>query len=316
MIAEAFNPQMVELAREAKGYSRAEFARLLGVSQPKVSRVEEGISEPTPDELTRYAELLDQPTGLFFQHGVLRSQNPVSFFRKTTSLPLKTVTQFSARMNLRRLEILREIEPIGLRSFTSIPHISVESIEQVELAAAELRRWWRLPRGPIKNLTQVVEDAGCVIELFDFGVGKIDALALGGGTTHPVVFLNRAYPIDRRRFSLAHEVGHLVLHRSITETVEDEANVFAGALLMPAEDIVSELYPLNVEKLIQLKAKWGCSMQAILKRAAKLNRISERSERFLWMQLGQLGYRTSEPLKGDLPDEQPTPINERIKKSQ
>ena len=306
-----FNCEMLRLVREAKALSQSELAKQLGVSQPKVSRFEDGISAPNPEELTKLSEVLGQSSEFFHQAGSARSQSAVSFFRKTTSIPMKVITQFNARMNLRRLGILGELGGRKLPARRSISHRPVTTLEEAELAANELRRLWQVPRGPIENLTKLVEDTGCVVELFNFGAGKLDGLAIGGGTETPFVFLNDKFPADRRRFSLAHELAHIVMHRTVTETVEEEANVFAGAFLMPKEDIDTKLYPLTIEKLIALKLEWRCSMKAILKRALQLGRIKTRYEQFLWMRLGQLGYRTTESLENDLPQETPTSIEDR-----
>lgn len=166
--------------------------------------------------------------------------------------------------------------------------------------------------GPVSSVVALVERAGCVVEHFEFPEAKLDGLAIGGGTPMPVIFLNRNYPRDRMRLTLAHELGHLVMHRELRETVEEEAWAFAAEFLMPEAEIGAQLYPLSIESLGALKTKWGVSMQAILKRASDLKRVNSRYAQFLWMRMGQLGYRTCEPFEDRIPPETPTPIEKRM----
>jgi Zn-dependent peptidase ImmA (M78 family) len=83
--------------------------------------------------------------------------------------------------------------------------------------------------------------------------------------------------------------------------------------MMPSTEIEGELSGLNLDRLGQLKKKWGLSMQAILYRARKLNKISESYSRFLWMQIGKCGYRLDEPFEDAIPEERPTELKERLK---
>jgi Zn-dependent peptidase ImmA (M78 family) len=102
------------------------------------------------------------------------------------------------------------------------------------------------------------------------------------------------------------------MHTEPHEKVEDEAWAFAAEFLMPAAEIGQQLDRLNLDKLGRLKKEWGVSMQAILHRARKLEKISESYYRFLWMQIGKCGYRVHEPFEDSIPDEKPTEIEKRL----
>lgn len=65
----------------------------------------------------------------------------------------------------------------------------------------------------------------------------MDGVTMHAPDTLPCIFLNRSQPADRLRFSLAHELGHLIMHRVPTLQMEEEANAFAAAFLAPAKDI-------------------------------------------------------------------------------
>ena len=116
------------------------------------------------------------------------------------------------------------------------------------------------------------------------------------------------------RFTLAHELGHLVMHRFPTATMEDEANQFASAFLMPAGDAASAFQGRRVtlELLAALKPEWKVSMQALLMRAKALGYIDHNQSRYLWQQMGVKGWRLSEPAELDFEHEKPTVLRSII----
>jgi Zn-dependent peptidase ImmA (M78 family) len=120
----------------------------------------------------------------------------------------------------------------------------------------------------------------------------------------PVILLNRNRPSCRQRFSLAHELGHVVLHAYHSEGMEVEANRFAAELLMPAKDILPDLrQPLSLPRLGKLKLKWRTSMSSILYRAKEVGAIDEWQSKNLWISLSSSGYRLVEPIEFDAPRE-------------
>jgi Zn-dependent peptidase ImmA (M78 family) len=120
-----------------------------------------------------------------------------------------------------------------------------------------------------------------------------------------VIVLNGMLPPSARRFALAHELAHLVMHNgSATEDMERDADAFASALLMPASDIRRELTGLRFRALGQLKARWRVSLAALVRRAYDLHVIAERQYRSFFIQLSKLpGGRKNEP--GEFEPEKP-----------
>jgi Zn-dependent peptidase ImmA (M78 family) len=94
------------------------------------------------------------------------------------------------------------------------------------------------------------------------------------------------------RFTLAHELGHLVMHRFPTENMETEANEFASTLLMPSADMRSAFLGRRVtlELLAALKPEWKVAMQALLMRATSLKCVSPNQARYLWQQISARGF--------------------------
>ncbi len=162
----------------------------------------------------------------------------------------------------------------------------------------------QLPIGPVRALTAWMESAGCLIVAEPLGT-RIDGMSQWSGE-HPVVLLSATAPVHRRRLTLAHELGHLVLHTdAVSDDVEREANAFAAEFLMPAEVIKPQLRNLTLGKLIDPKREWGTSMQALIERARSLQLLSNDERSQLYKQMSARGWRTREPASDELVPEIP-----------
>ncbi|MDH5753445.1 MAG: ImmA/IrrE family metallo-endopeptidase, partial [Deltaproteobacteria bacterium] len=113
---------------------------------------------------------------------------------------------------------------------------------------------------------------------------------------------------DRRRFTLAHELGHLVMHRFPTTDMETEANTFASSLLMPRANIRKyfEGKKVDLRLLAGLKPEWRVSMQGLLHRAQDLGVVSYNQARYLWSQFNAQKIKMREPPELDITPEEPT----------
>jgi Zn-dependent peptidase ImmA (M78 family) len=305
------NLEVLILAREAKGFTQKDLAGLVGCRQSRLSKIESGELVPQEVEIQKFVKVLEQSWDFFFRHSAKMSAS-VSFYRKTQTLPLKMLRQCNAKMNLRRLEIELQVghRKLGKRGLAQLPP---EDNGGARVVAQKLRQDWGLKPGAVQHLTKLVEDAGCIVEDYSFPSAKLDGISIHTSQRTPIIFLNRDFPKSRRRLSLAHELGHLVMHTNPHEHVEDEAWDFAAEFLMPAAEIEKQFDSLNLDKLGQLKSEWGVSMQAILQRARKLGKISESYHRFLWIQIAKCGYRFNEPFEDLIPDERPTELERRLK---
>ena len=143
-----------------------------------------------------------------------------------------------------------------------------------------------------------------------FGTRKLDAISQWLPGQRPLFFVNDEAPGDRLRFTLAHEIGHIVMHTLHSEDQEREADEFSAEFLMPENDIKADLRSLTLAKLGPLKHYWKVSMAALIRRARDLNQITERQYRRFLTKLNALNYRTNEP--NPIPQEEPHLIKEII----
>ena len=151
------------------------------------------------------------------------------------------------------------------------------------------------------------ENGGIVVaHKFDTRVDGFGCRTLG---LPPVFHLNRDLPPDRWRWTLAHEIGHMVMHIEAgnpDKEAEEQAHQFAAEFLCPAHQIEPQLRRLNIGRLAPLKMQWKISMSALVKRAKDLGTIDAKQYKSLMVQLSQQGYRTREPVNLDPPVERPS----------
>lgn len=308
------NPTMVLLARESRAFTQQDLAKQIGVSQGTLSKIEAGQLSPTADQLASLADCLNYPARFFLQE-CSAMELPPSFYRKRVSASAKAIRQIRARINILRLQILTLLQSVDIPEW-GVPSVSLEEYGGgPEDVAVGMRGFWSLPRGPVANLTRILENAGVVVARCDFGPHKLDAISMygRGGTSPPMIFVNQSIPGDRLRFSLTHELGHIVMHHNLLfpgAEIEDEANRFAAEFLMPAADIRPHLATPTIERLANLKQHWRVSIASLLTRASDLRQATPARARQLWIELARAGYKTKEPLP--LSIEEPTLVQEIV----
>jgi Zn-dependent peptidase ImmA (M78 family)/transcriptional regulator with XRE-family HTH domain len=306
------NPEMVVLGRESRGLSQTELATALGFSQSKLSKIEGGLLDMSDAEMERISSVLEYPPDFFKQTARVYGPGLGEFFhRRRQDVPQKHLAKIHARISIVLVQIGRLLRSAAVNS--NIPKLDIEEYEgRVEHAAQALRTMWMLPRGPVNDLTRVIEDAGGIIVPMDFETKRIDAISRWVPGLPPVFFVNPFVPKDRLRFTLCHELAHLVMHTALHPNIEDEADRFAAEFLAPAEDIRAELDGVDLPKLASLKPYWKLSMAMLLKRAQDLGKVGTRHARTLWTQMGSRGYRLREPPELDVQGEEPSLIYELV----
>ncbi|MEU4739204.1 ImmA/IrrE family metallo-endopeptidase [Actinosynnema sp. NPDC023658] len=296
---------MLETARRARGLTQEELAEAADVSQGALSRYETGQREPDDEVLERLASALGVTRDFLDRAGRIRGGMAVDAHmrRRQTAKPT-TWRQLEAQLNLYRIHARMLYGEVAVRAEQSIPRLDVVETDPVT-AARIVRMQWRMPVGPVRNLVGWLEAAGCIVIEKDFGTPRVDGLSQWIDD-YPLIMINSRVPTDRKRLTLAHELGHLVLHSvDVSSEVESEANSFAGEFLMPTEVIRPQLRTINLGKLHDLKREWGTSMQAIIERANELRLISAAQRTNLYKSLSARGWRTSEPLSDELAPEAP-----------
>jgi Zn-dependent peptidase ImmA (M78 family) len=295
-----FNPDMLSLARDARGITQTDLVAALGdaMSQAKLSKIENGLVQPNDDDVAELAEALNFRPG-FFYHPHRRRGEPPTYHRKRKKLSKRDWATTYAKAEIYRIASASFLKSVALAPRSpEPPSIDIDQYDgRPDEVAKAVRQYWSLPRGPVEDVTAVLENAGVLVVGFDFGTDLCDGFSQHGSDgMPPVVFINSRQPKDRFRFSLCHELAHLVMHRLPNPMMEYEANKFASAFLMPEEDIRKDLYNLSMEKFMSLKLYWRTSMQAIMYRAHGLGRITDSSYHYYMVSMSKRGWRSKEPV--------------------
>ncbi|XVS64675.1 helix-turn-helix domain-containing protein [Actinosynnema sp. CA-299493] len=309
-VATTFDPARLTQARCLAGLTKTALATMLKVSAPAVSQWESHTSPPRPDHLRALAEALDVPLD-FFATGRPHARLDASTahfrsLRSTRSFQRAKAVAFVEQVweLTHALEKRIALPPVDLPGFAAgdddpdHPHIIEPEDMPGEPAAAAraVRRRWSLGAGPIPHLVRTMETRGIVVTMVPFAgtdTPRVDAFSTSR-LPRPLVVLtpDRADNVYRHRFTAAHELGHLLLHRDSAPgdpLQEQEADRFAAELLTPAESI-RDLLPTRVDfnALQRLAGEWGVSVKSLIYRSRELGALSDASARRAYQRLNQL----------------------------
>lgn len=270
--------------RDIEGINQQELGEILGLSPQMVSAIESGRRAFSGDlEAIGYAtHRLALPDMSAPLHRHRASTTATAKKRAQEMLRLAGEVFLELRECTERApELMLERQPAP-RSLDALEELAIEvrcGLDHEEL-------------GPIQNLTAAVERAGvCLIPIG--GLAGIDGLSAWVNGV-PVIGLSPSVPGDRFRFSLAHELAHLLFHAKRTDATESEANRFAGALLIPQAEFDAAMPDRpQLRDFIALKSTWGVAVSALVYRAHELEYIDDARYRALQIQMSK--WRKFEP---------------------
>lgn len=306
-----FNASMLLLARQYRGKTQRQSAAEAGVSHGYYSRIENGLFPNGPSEkcIRDLARSLSFPIEFFFLEdritGLPLSIHPMH--RKKSTLTGSAIRRTNAELNLRLIHLRRLMHAVDIEPDLTLPAIDVEYGGGPEAIARTVRRTWGIPDGPVRNLTKFCERAGIYVFWCEFPL-SLDGVTMRDPHLGSCVFLNRRAPADRMRATLAHELGHIVMHAFPTDEMENEANEFGAELLVPARELYVQVsgHRVTIPLLAGLKAYWRTSMQFLLFRTRKLGLINKNQYVYLWKQFSRNGWRTREPAETEFEHESPS----------
>ena len=307
--------------REARGLNQTDLAVQLGVQRGSISNYERGKRSPEEDMLTRLSNVLVVPEAFFF-----RPVGPVAedvlFYRS-----LASATKTDRRRAQRRFGWLKQITGY-LRGFVRFPRANLPQLnppgelgdfdlETISRYADRTREFWGLGKGPISDMMLLLENKGVIVSKALFNTRHMDAyssLDQDSATPYVIVAYDKGSAV-RSRFDLAHELGHLVLHRRLrpnvvgnpanNRTLEAQANMFAGEFLLPGDAFAQDMGVVSLDALKSLKRRWRVSIGAMLHRLSDLGWVSAEQSTRLWVNYSRRGWRRQEPFDDELEQETP-----------
>lgn len=316
-------PYRIKQARVSRGLSMVELSELVSVSKQAISQYEMGKNAPSKLILNSIASVLKYPVSFFYKP-VPANENASSavFFRSKKTTRVKALN--AAR---EKIEIFREINDY-LEKYVDFPSLDLPKItyeddginpidnEQIEKYAMVLREHWKLGKGPIDNLINIVQKNGIMVSKMKLRLNKLDAFSVWFDNK-PFIFLSSDKDTNVRiRFDIAHEIGHLLMHadyyseedlknKAIYEKLENEADRFAGAFLLPKDTFSKDVFSTSIDHFIQMKAKWKVSISCMIYRCDTLGILSSNQIKYLKDQMTTRVYWRKEPLDNEMPIEKP-----------
>jgi Zn-dependent peptidase ImmA (M78 family)/transcriptional regulator with XRE-family HTH domain len=311
VIEQAIAGGRVRALRELFGYTQKALSADIGISQARLSKIENGLALADHDLLERIAEVADVPMTFLLADPVGITEGSLRF-RKTSTARRGETKQIS-QLFIETYRVCCELAGQARLTPPALPTATADIVDspEIELLADATRSVLGVPEGqPVSHVTRTCERAGIFVVPLHLPNAQLDEGVIGhsgvSGWRAPwdpaVIGFLPSMPGDRLRHTIAHELGHLVLHqaRRPSKAVEQEAHRFAGAFLMPrhrAEEVFTTAQPLTLGRLQAMKAGWGMAIQALIMRAWHLGLIDEERRTSLFRQLSARGWRTAEPIK-------------------
>lgn len=318
-----FQPKRLTQARESLGLTKVALSTMTGVSPATITNWEKGTQLPTEDRLELLASSINFKTQWFLKEPNVITGEQAYFFRSLASTTKSAREIAHARLNwLHEIKVLTEqwvdFPDVNIPSLSEQQFLSITD-EEIESISVEARKVLNLGMGPIKNLSIALEGAGVILAMGELGSVKMDGVSKWDQTTsRPYVFIatDKSNAI-RNRFDLAHELGHLILHKNVTDAnhkkyykeIENQANLFAGCFLMPAESFSLEIKWPTLDNFLSLKKRWRVSVASMIMRSYQLGFIDDDQKLRLFKGKSARGWNKGEPYDKDMATEPPQLLN-------
>ena len=319
-----FNPSKLTKARIARGLTKKELAERTGISRQMVSNYELGKTQPGASNIMSLVSELDFPYSYFTSESK-KYYEGATFFRSQSA-----ATKRTRDMQAVRLEFQKEIYDF-LSKYVNFPNLELPDIlmkdvheitdEDIEQKALELREKWGLGKGiPIANLIESAELHGVIVVESNMSDETLDAVSEWIEDRPFIMLTSNNESAVRRRFNVAHELGHILLHgdvesihdytsKELKDIIEKQANYFASCLLLPEESFMRSLLSTNIDFYVDLKRYWKVSIQAMVMRTFQLDLISEDQRLYLFKKISFNRWKKQEPLDDVLVVEKPMLYN-------
>lgn len=254
-------------------------AEQLGVTKQAVSKYETGRAVPSADILRRIVEIFSLPTEYLTKEAILPENMSVVFYRKNNRTACREIEEAGILLQW-YYEMIMASRGCCEKRELNIPHFPNDMC--IEEKARRLRHFWHIGERPIHDMPALLEQNGFYVFTNKLTNEKIDGYSRFIGDCPIIVLNENKGNNERKNFSLAHELGHLLFHADAdfdeSEVLEQEADQFATCFLMPGESFSRGVIRKDADTLIELGSIWHVSPQAVLERCAGLGLLGDDKE--------------------------------------
>lgn len=282
--------------------NKTQLAKIVRLTPATISAYEKGNSTPSEETLERIAEVLQFPIEFFYME--MEEVVPIdgASFR---ALSRMTASQRNMARSVGNLcvELNAWMESEFNLPDPDIPEID-PAVATPQGAATLVRAAWGLGVAPIPHVLHLLESRG--VRVFSLAPECRDVGAFSFWLGRPFMCLRTDKTAERSIFDMAHELGHLVLHREGSaphgRDAERQANIFAGNFLMPENDVrAMNLRNPDLATLAEVKKRWRVSVAALNYRLHELGITSEWHYHELCIEISRLGRHLEvNPLQREL----------------
>lgn len=287
-------------AREYRGLTQKALCDAVsGLSQSNLSRYEHGVDTLSDDTVERVMKALDFPAKFLSLNICNDVEN--KHYRKKASITATSKKQIDRTISLIAycfdwMSDFVELPDYRFGSYDLEQGISPSDV------ARQVRRQCRLGVSPVKDICKILEANGIFIYSWDCPYTDFDGVSLITDKGFHLVIVNSNRSNDRIRWTLAHEMGHSLMHENITDFVnenrnkENEANEFAGEFLMPESETRRAFTGIRMSQLSAFKGYWLTSMASIVERAKKFGCITNEKYISLRCEFSRNRWNKKEPV--------------------
>ena len=251
----SINYQNITLARESRGLTQSGLSKeVKGLTQGNLSRIEKGLLPISDSLLAEISKALNYPLCFFYKKSQTSSSGSL-FYRKRVSMSQKQLSILEAKVEILNMVIDELMESVDVPEL-NIPHCDVSGSNTTPVLAFKLREYLGIKRGPLEQIVSILERNGVIVFFLDIDNDKFDGVTKLTNKSQPVIFINANMPNDRKRFTIGHELGHLVMHlRAHFDDVEDQekerqANEFSAEFNLPFVECKRSLFNRSEERRV------------------------------------------------------------------
>ncbi|WP_273777654.1 ImmA/IrrE family metallo-endopeptidase [Acinetobacter sp. GSS19] len=291
-------------ARSSNGLSMKDLANQVGLSANMIKKYEHGDSLPSSDILLKLAKALNLRVEYFFRP-VKISLGQIEYRKKANASQkqLQCIKNDVLDQVERWFDLSNQWPVFPVPNFslpTCVPNL-IQSLDEIEQLADNLRQEWQLGFDHITDLIDLLESRGILVVVSNaVADGSVDGLQMHANHK-PILVVSGHVSGDRQRFTLAHELAHLLIHGHLAENIDEEkaCHRFASAFLLPAIALHQRLgnrrHNIELQELYLLKHEFGISMSACAYRAKELGIINESLHKRIMIKFSKNKWRQQEP---------------------
>lgn len=301
-----FNGERLKEARRFRQLSIPQLAEKIDISKQMISKYEHGDAQPRPKTYQKLVLTLGFPLSFFQQCDAFSYNDLGTFYRSRLS---------STQSEKKPSELLKKYLAVLASFFENyVDFPKLKELNQIEdpIASAKLlRKEWGLGSSPITNILRLLEVHGFQIASINSNSEKVDAFGsqtkVNGKNYYCILIDQDNNSFYRQQFSLAHELGHWMLHsKSINpqelepqeyRDMEKQANIFASNFLLPREAFSKDIrgHEEDLDAYLKLKSKWEVSAASMVYRSKSLGLIPSKQYLRLQKRMSARGWKRSEP---------------------